>query len=184
MVGSSVCLLLLSVLLWPYAASSAIPVDETSVDLAVDPLLPHHYLELDLDEEQVFMSNDTDYHELYKRTQVTVCSGSLLRTFASQSMDAATIIDVSNAMTDQLYTNAQNKDCGTYTGISHQFSWKLFATGTQIDPTACGTTAQKNTINGALQRYFRKVTDPSGYVYGVGCLKLSHGKHLPVILLR
>ena len=175
-----ICVSLLSSFAWRFAAASTIPTEgnfvEDYLDWETGLQVPHHFLEVNLDD---FENNSTQELKLEKRTDVTVCGGATLRNFASQTMDETIIEDVSSGIANQLYDNSQAKDCGFYSGTSHNFNWYLYAVAVASSNSPCDTTAELKTINGALQKYFRKRTETGGYVTGVSCIQLSHGEYPP-----
>jgi len=67
---------------------------------------------------------------------------------------------------------SSNDGCKVHSGAIDDVHWRVYATGKNGKQSDCGTTAQVNTIAGAIDEYLRDVDKD---VCGVHCLKMTHG---------
>lgn len=79
----------------------------------------------------------------------------------------AVIAQVALGIAALVKTDSNANDCNAHSGSIDGVTWKVYATG-----RSCDTTAQLNTIQGAVTKYLEK---QNKNVCGVHCLKLTHG---------
>ena len=80
---------------------------------------------------------------------------------------ANVIVQVAQSIASLVKSDSNAHDCKAHEGSIDGVTWRVYATGRH-----CDTTAQLNTIQGAVTKYLEK---QNRNVCGVHCLKLSHG---------
>lgn len=121
---------------------------------------------------------------LEKRVNIDICTASAARAgkyFAAPEQDqtantssigvcvaiSAVVAQVSLGIAGLVKSDSNAHDCSEHSGSIDGVTWKVYATGRN-----CDTTAQLDTIQGAVTKYLEK---QNKNVCGVHCLKLSHG---------
>ncbi|KAK4504973.1 hypothetical protein PRZ48_002936 [Zasmidium cellare] len=109
---------------------------------------------------------------LEKRRHVGVCEWIVTTSACVVLIDTAGngwLVDLANYVSNALYNKA-NSDfaCSEETGAYKELKYKFQAYGGD-----CSTTAQKDTIKGAIENHLKTVD--GGKVCGTECLKLDHG---------
>jgi hypothetical protein len=120
--------------------------------------------EIDLEAFETGLSNKT----LTERKQVKVCGKTLVipsfdRCLASTSLAGTIGLGVAGL----LYSKSSNNDCSAEELDTPDYQYAVRTTG------KCHTTAQRTTIEGALDHYIDEEMPPN--VCGVHCLKLTDG---------
>ncbi|MCJ1271286.1 hypothetical protein MMC22_011186 [Lobaria immixta] len=136
-------------------------------DARIDPLLKrtHHTAHIDLAnfEER---ADGLSEQSLEKRLNVNICSVDAAHTGVCVAVGAVTA-QIAFGIAGLMKSDSNANDCTAHTGSVDGVTWKVYATGRN-----CDTTAQLETIQGAVTKYLE---EQDKNVCGVHCLKLSHG---------
>lgn len=167
------------------ASPSPSPVSLLRPDARIDPSLKltDHTAHIDLAnfEER---ADGLSVRSLEKRRNVDICTASAARAgkyFAAPAQDqtanassigvcvaiGAVTAQIALGIAALLKSDSNAHDCTAHSASIDGVTWKVYATGRN-----CDTTAQLNTIQGAVTKYLEKQNKK---VCGVHCLKLSHG---------
>ncbi|RAH75714.1 uncharacterized protein BO66DRAFT_387541 [Aspergillus aculeatinus CBS 121060] len=138
--------------------------------------LPDSWYRLHLDDsETVFnltsreaMASDVSSttSSLVARTPMTVCEK--ISTVAACATVGSYAYAISSAIAGLIWAQSHEKSCATSSGTIDGWSYEYYATGRN-----CDTTAQQETIHGALYHYLTTVDKDN--VCGTQCLSLDHG---------
>ena len=167
------------------ASPAPSPVSLLKSDANIEPSvkLPDHTAHIDLInfEESV---DGLSERSLEKRRVFDICAGSSTRaggyfTAAAQDQNAhassiGVCVGIGSGISGIIFgiaglmkASSDRKDCSEHSGSIDGVTWKVYATGRN-----CDTTAQIDTIRGAISNYLQSVNES---VCGVHCLKMSHG---------
>lgn len=154
-------------------------------DARIDPSLKqtHHTAQIDLAnfEER---ADGLSERSLEKRLNVNICTVDVAHAgkyFAAPEQDqtankssigvcvavGAVIAQVAFGIAGLVKSDSNAHDCTAHQASIDNVTWRVYATGRN-----CDTTAQLETIQGAVTKYLEKQDKK---VCGVHCLKLSHG---------
>ncbi|TDZ71680.1 hypothetical protein CTRI78_v001892 [Colletotrichum trifolii] len=130
---------------------------------------PHNFATIDLTDgvpnEPVF-GNATADLPLDKRLNVKYCIESEAAVGTCSSV-ASLVAGIGFGIAGLVKSGSNNHDCTAHEGGIDSVTWRVYATGRN-----CDTTAQLETIAGAVQNYIR---DSDSNLCGVHCIKLTHG---------
>lgn len=136
-------------------------------DARIDPSLKqtHHTAQIDLAnfEER---ADGLSERSLEKRLNVNICTVDVAHAGVCVAVGAV-IAQVAFGIAGLVKSDSNAHDCTAHQASIDNVTWRVYATGRN-----CDTTAQLETIQGAVTKYLEKQDKK---VCGVHCLKLSHG---------
>lgn len=144
----------------PFASSPAATASASDAQR----LAPYFSYAIDLD---AYESNNYTSSSVEKRTNVNVCTKGAANAGVCVGV-AGVLTQLGLGIATLLKGNSSNSDCSTHTGSIDNVQYSVYATGRN-----CDTTAQLNTIQGALNHFISSVDDDE--ICGVQCLRLTHG---------
>ncbi|MCJ1467775.1 hypothetical protein MMC07_006400 [Pseudocyphellaria aurata] len=112
-------------------------------------------------------ADESPERSLEKRRHIDICTASNARAGVCVAVGALTT-QIALGIAGLLKSDSNAHDCTEHSAhIDNSVHWKVYAVGRN-----CDTTAQLNTIQGAVTKY---IEEQGSNVCGVHCLKLSHG---------
>jgi hypothetical protein len=125
---------------------------------------PDYMATIDLDEVE---SETLSGQELFPRKQVQACEAAV---FGSRPVweSVKRKDNFAETIASLIKSRSDHKNCGIITGVVDEISFSYSATG-----KGCDTTAQRDTIQGALKQALRLPGKDS--IYPTMCFRLSHG---------
>ncbi|RHZ59253.1 uncharacterized protein CDV56_105070 [Aspergillus thermomutatus] len=127
--------------------------------------LPDKWFQISLNETSL---DTRDIAELAERTPITVCERTVIAVGACVGI-ASYVVNFARNIATTIKDLSNGGNCNTMYGTFEGLKWTYHSTGRN-----CDTTAQHDTIAGAIKKYLSNVEHNN--VCGTQCLRMDHGR--------